>query len=84
MFRGTLTSVSFLQNVTFDSRKQSDSVNYELTSVNLSISDTAILDGQQRLTSLFFIIIWNFIYSPKLCSQKVWRTFYIKFTYRIK
>lgn len=44
---------SFLSNVTFDSRKQADSVNYDLTSINVKNTDTAILDGQQRLTSLF-------------------------------
>jgi hypothetical protein len=44
---------NFLQKVTFDSRKQADSVNYELSHIKLEKSDTAILDGQQRLTSLF-------------------------------
>lgn len=44
---------NFLENVIFDSRKQADSVNYELSSINFKITDTAILDGQQRLTSLF-------------------------------
>ncbi|MDR0917465.1 MAG: DUF262 domain-containing protein [Oscillospiraceae bacterium] len=44
---------SFLSDVDFDSRKSADSVNYELTSVDLKKTDTAILDGQQRLTSLF-------------------------------
>lgn len=43
----------FMKEVTFDSRKQADSVNYELSSVDVSITDTAILDGQQRLTSLY-------------------------------
>lgn len=44
---------TFLSKVTFDSRKQADSTNYELTSIDVKITDTAILDGQQRLTSLF-------------------------------
>lgn len=44
---------TFLSNVTFDSRKQADSTNYELSSINVKITDTAVLDGQQRLTSLF-------------------------------
>lgn len=43
----------FMKEITFDSRKQADSVNYELSSVDVSMTDTAILDGQQRLTSLF-------------------------------
>jgi len=44
---------TFLEKVTFDSRKQSDSPNYELSSINVKTTDTAVLDGQQRLTSLF-------------------------------
>lgn len=44
---------TFLSNVTFDSRKQADSTNYELSSIDVKITDTAVLDGQQRLTSLF-------------------------------
>ena len=44
---------NFLTSVTFDNRKQADSVNYELTNINVAVTDTAILDGQQRLTSLF-------------------------------
>lgn len=44
---------NFLTSVTFDNRKQADSVNYELTDINVAVTDTAILDGQQCLTSLF-------------------------------
>lgn len=44
---------NFLTSVTFDNRKQADSVNYELTSIDVNTTDTAILDGQQRLTSLY-------------------------------
>jgi len=44
---------NFLLDVTFDSRKVADSVNYELTNIDLKITDTAVLDGQQRLTSLY-------------------------------
>lgn len=44
---------NFLSEVTFDSRKQADSANYELSNINVKITDTAVLDGQQRLTSLF-------------------------------
>ena len=43
----------FLSDVTFDSRKSADSVNYDLIRINVDNTDTAILDGQQRLTSLF-------------------------------
>lgn len=44
---------NFLKTVIFDSRKQADNNNYELSSINTKISDTAILDGQQRLTSIY-------------------------------
>ena len=44
---------NFLTKVTFDSTKSPDSVNYGLSHINLKYSDTAVLDGQQRLTSLF-------------------------------
>lgn len=43
----------FLSEISFDSRKQADSLNYELTKIQVNRTDTAILDGQQRLTSLF-------------------------------
>ena len=46
----------FMKEITFDSRKQADSVNYELSSVDVSMTDTAILDGQQRLTSLYLLL----------------------------
>ena len=37
---------NFLHEVTFDSRKQADSVNYELSSIDVKLTDTAILDGR--------------------------------------
>ncbi len=43
----------FVKTTTFDSKKQSDCNNCELSRINCKISDTAILDGQQRLTSLY-------------------------------
>lgn len=48
---------SFLSDVTFDSRKQSDSPNYDLTSIDTYYTDTAILDGQQRFTSLYLSLM---------------------------
>ena len=44
---------NFLRDVKFSSRKESDTVNYDLVNVDVKQTDTAILDGQQRLTSLF-------------------------------
>src|SRR5690606_11198140 len=56
---------SFLSEVTFDSRKQADSVNYGLTSIDIKNTDTAILDGQQRLTSLFISLFGEANIRPK-------------------
>jgi len=51
--------VGFYQEVTFYNRKQADSVNYGLMSINIKNADTAVLDGQQRLTSLFLSLLGN-------------------------
>ena len=48
---------NFLSEVSFYSRKQAVSVNYELSNINVKITDTAVLDGQQRLTSLFLSLL---------------------------
>ena len=48
---------NFLSEVSFDSRKQAVSVNYELSNINVKITDPAVLDGQQRLTSLFLSLL---------------------------
>lgn len=56
---------NFLSEVTFNSRKQADSVNYELTSIDVKNTDTAILDGQQRLTSLFLSLFGEAYIRPK-------------------
>lgn len=47
----------FLHEATFNSRKQSDMPNYELGTVDISVTDTAVLDGQQRLTSLLLSLL---------------------------
>lgn len=48
---------NFLSDVTFDSRKQADCVNYELSCIDVNLTDTAVLDGQQRLTSLYLSLL---------------------------
>ena len=60
----------FLQEATFDSRKNPDSVNYRLSSVDLSATDTAILDGQQRLTSLFLCLLGDISIRPQYARKK--------------
>lgn len=61
---------NFLSEVTFDSKKQADSVNYELTSINVNNTDTAVLDGQQRLTSLFLSLFGEGYIRPNYARKK--------------
>lgn len=61
---------NFLHEVTFDSRKQADSVNYELSSIDVKLTDTAVLDGQQRLTSLFLSLFGDAFIRQKHARKK--------------
>lgn len=61
---------NFLHEATFDSRKQADSLNYELSNINVALTDTAILDGQQRLTSLFLSLFGNAFIRQKHARKK--------------
>ena len=62
---------NFLSEVTFDSRKQADSVNYELSNINVKMTDTAVLDGQQRLTSLFLSLFGHAYIRQKHARKKI-------------
>ncbi len=62
---------NFLSEVTFDSRKQADSANYELSSINVNLTDTAVLDGQQRLTSLFLSLYGQAYIRQKHARKKI-------------
>lgn len=61
---------NFLYNVTFNSRRQPDDINYELSSINLNKSDTAVLDGQQRLTSLLLSLYGDSFIRQKHTRKK--------------
>lgn len=61
---------NFLSSVTFDSRKQADSVNYELSSIDVRLTDTAVLDGQQRLTSLYLSLFGDAFIRQKHARKK--------------
>ena len=65
---------SFLSDVTFDSRKQSDSPNYDLTSIDTYYTDTAILDGQQRFTSLYLSLMGQAGIRKKYARKNAERT----------
>ena len=56
---------TFLREVTFDNRKKSDSPNYDLSIINVKNTDTAVLDGQQRLTSLYLSLFGDVFIRPK-------------------
>ena len=66
---------SFLSDVTFDSRKQSDSPNYDLTSIDTYYTDTAILDGQQRFTSLYLSLMGQAGIRKKYARKNAEKTF---------
>lgn len=55
----------FLSKTTFNSRKQPDSANYDLININYNLTNTAVLDGQQRLTSLFLSLFGDTCIRPK-------------------
>lgn len=61
---------NFLSKVTFDSRKQADSINYELSSIDVKYTDTAVLDGQQRLTSLYLSLFGEAFIRQKHARKK--------------
>lgn len=61
---------TFLEKVTFDSTRNPDSVNYTLNLVDTKVSDTAVLDGQQRLTSLFISLMGEAHIRPKHARKK--------------
>lgn len=61
---------NFLKSVTFDSKKLADNINYELSGIKPNISDTAILDGQQRLTSLYLSLFGTSYIREKHARRK--------------
>ncbi|MCL1819727.1 MAG: DUF262 domain-containing protein [Oscillospiraceae bacterium] len=60
----------FLYDVTFDSKKSADSANYDLIRINTNNTDIAVLDGQQRFTSLFVSLFGTAKTRQKYTSRK--------------
>lgn len=60
----------FLQAVTFSSSKIADNINFGLSNVDTKLSDTAILDGQQRLTSLYISLFGQAYIREKYAKKK--------------
>ena len=69
---------NFLSGVVFDSKKKPDSNNYELTSINTDLTDTAILDGQQRLNSLFVSLMGEAFIRPNYARKTTGAKIYTK------
>ena len=49
----------FLKDVSFNNAKQPKSANYKLYGISFEKTDIAVLDGQQRLTSLYLSLLGN-------------------------
>lgn len=64
--------LQFLNQLTFSSKltANGENNNYDLSSIDSSINDTAVLDGQQRLTSLFVSLYGNMYLRPKNVRRK--------------
>lgn len=61
---------NFRSKITFDSKKQADGADYELMSINTKFTDTAVLDGQQRLTSLLVSLYGETSIRPNYARKK--------------
>lgn len=61
---------NFLPEITFNSKKLADTANYGLTSIDVNITDTGILDGQQRLTSLYLSLFGQAYIRPNYARKK--------------
>lgn len=69
---------NFLTNVIFDNKKSAASANYDLIGVDTNITETAILDGQQRLTSLYLSLFGEASILPKYGRKKTGSKFITK------
>lgn len=56
---------NFLKSARFDSRKSSDLLNFDVVSIDPNKTNIAILDGQQRLTSLYISLIGDVTIRPR-------------------
>lgn len=73
----TTTSTQFRQFVRdcyFDSSKKSKEEEYRKINIDFNITDTAILDGQQRLTALFLSLAGTLYMCPKYARSNAGAT----------
>ena len=60
----------FMREAIFNCRKQAESTNYALSKVDLNKTHTAVLDGQQRLTSLYLSLFGDAFIRQKHARKK--------------
>lgn len=60
----------FMRDVRFDFAGKADKILYGLCPINFGITDTAVLDGQQRLTSLYLTLLGDIGMRAKHQSTK--------------
>lgn len=60
----------FTREATFNCRKQAESTNYTLSKIDLNKTHTAVLDGQQRLTSLYLSLFGDVFIRQKHARKK--------------
>lgn len=60
----------FMREATFNCRKQAESTNYALSKIDLNKTHTAVLDGQQRLTSLYLSLFGDAFIRQKHARKK--------------
>lgn len=61
---------NFLKRAIFKSNKQPDNSNFPINSIDLNYTDIAILDGQQRLTSIYLSLLGETYIRPKFANKK--------------
>ncbi len=60
----------FLREAIFNCRKQAESTNYTLSKIDLNKTHTAVLDGQQRLTSIYLSLFGDAFIRQKHARKK--------------
>ena len=60
---------NFLKKATFNNSKQPDNLNFPINSIDFNYTDIAILDGQQRLTSIYLSLLGETFLRPKFANK---------------
>ncbi len=60
---------NFLKKAIFNSSKQADNLNFPINSIDFNYTDIAILDGQQRLTSIYLSLLGETYLRPRFANK---------------